>query len=120
MATIITHPQSREYDAGWERTFGPKMDENHLFRVLQEMGETHFEVATTILKKGISGKRQSPTRCPITRYAEAMGFTGVITGADSIDLFQSGSPAKVVLCPDPVRDFIKSFDRGEYPELIGE
>ncbi len=107
---------------------------------LTELGADADAVATTLRDKGIRGMRTANTSCPIANYLTSCGFHGVKVGltftrmqvediADpatftSIDGFLAAVGAveyedhlvRFVL-PAPVKDFVRRFDDGAFPDL---
>jgi len=116
MATIITHPQSREYDKGWEAVFGKKT----LLRLLQDLGETQQEVADTLKRGGHTGRARQSCECPVANYLRAHCRSQPHVNAGSVVLVEPETDAtiEVVTTPYAVGDFILAFDKGDYPELI--
>lgn len=106
---------------------------------LTALGETSDAVARTLIDKGIRGNRQAATICPVANYLTSCGFHGVRVGMtfarvqveDVVDPTTMTLPFDATtvgaleyqenmlryLLPTPVRDFIKRFDNGEFPEL---
>jgi hypothetical protein len=95
--------------------------------LLTNLGNTADEVAAKLTAAGVTGTLNEPNSCAIARYLEAEGFEDVAvlncpnptTRYD--DWFQVEAHADngyVIGATGPVADFIRAFDREEYPHLI--
>lgn len=108
---------------------------------LSAMGDTSDAVARTLLDKGIRGRQQAATVCPVANYLTSCGFHGVRVGMTFVRVqvedvvkpedFTQPFDASTVgaleyvdqdhtlrfLLPQPVRDFIRRFDDGAFPEM---
>ena len=70
-------------------------------------------LASMFQRLGIKGKRGKPECCPVAKYLAATpALSGVRVGADAL-LFKG----RHIRLPKNVQEFIKGFDRGDYPEL---
>jgi hypothetical protein len=93
--------------------------------LLTSLGSTPHEVAAELLRRGVVGKRESATSCPIARVLTAelapLGVSHVCVVFYAADLWISdpGSEASSVdvPCPYPVAEFTRHFDTGNFPEL---
>jgi hypothetical protein len=90
-------------------------------KLLQGLGDTADEVATSLKVRGIQGVRNTVRRLnPIVRYIESLVADAwnlnVITG-DTLSMnFRNGGKGEVAL-PQGVRRFLKAFNDGAYSEL---
>jgi hypothetical protein len=69
----------------------------------------------------LKGERMNPCGCPIAKYLTYRneGTTvNVITSAAYFTPPTSSEHATYVKLPTPVSDFIRSFDKGRYPDLV--
>jgi hypothetical protein len=86
---------------------------------LKALGNNSDEVAESLRKEGIKGKKQSKTCCPIINYLHRdmkyKGLTSPVTGVITWDDPQTLDP----LCPETIHSFMVNFDSGMYPDLIG-
>jgi hypothetical protein len=99
-------------------------------RAIGALGDTPDEVAETLRRYGVKGNCGWPTRCVVTRAIE--GVVNAIdprltvkTLAGGVGIYRQtddGRWALVVGVPttDAVRNFVKRFDRWQYPDLIAE
>ncbi|MGH7743517.1 MAG: hypothetical protein ACREQ5_01665 [Candidatus Dormibacteria bacterium] len=80
------------------------------------LGDTPTAIAASLMKLGIQGVRNFGCSCPIAMYLERV--------FDDAKPFVSSVGAEVgygAAIPTPqIRDFIKEFDSGAYPELIAD
>lgn len=91
--------------------------------LLVGLGTTADEIAESLTVAGIAGQVNEPCECAIARYIRANGYegVGVLNGAGPLDCFRveaSDSGDYVIGDAGPVADFIRAFDREEYPHLI--
>jgi hypothetical protein len=95
--------------------------------LLADLGRTADEIAASLAAAGIAGAINEPCECAIARYIRANGYKSVgVVNADSgpggpRDCFQveaTGSDGYVIGDSGPIADFIRAFDREEYPHLI--
>jgi hypothetical protein len=95
--------------------------------LLANLGKTRDEIAESLTAAGIAGVVNEPCTCAIARYLESNGYEDVaVINADPLpgglpDCFQveaNASDGYVIGDAGPVADFIRAFDREEYPHLI--
>lgn len=87
---------------------------------LRGLGRSSNQVAESLKKMGIKGARCIPQSCPL---AEAIrrecGAKFVHVGGEAVAYRTDATePYTPVLAPAPCVDFIRTFDRGGYPELV--
>ena len=70
------------------------------------------QIALMLQEQGLRGRRISSHSCPISRYARLQGLTDPGSCQDWTDAREG-----VVQHPPQVREFIRRFDRGDYPQL---
>jgi len=101
------------------------LTEEWLAEVLAELGETRDEVAETLRKAEIKGRRCDPYDCPVTRYVtsrvmEHLGPSDHATVASctfvriELELAGVGYRMLKLRAPGPVSDFIDAFDSGRH------
>jgi hypothetical protein len=88
-----------------------------LREALKALGTTREQVASTLDRLGIRGRRGDCRTCPVALYLTDV--TGGHVLVDVLDV-RLGSPADhvLVMLPTPVRDFIDRFDQDYYPGLV--
>lgn len=95
--------------------------EKEIVDFLNSLGNNRGEVYETLKKKGIKGSKISPGSCPIARVLidELDDGTYSVSPFD-ISHFNGGSDVQWIRAniPFAVADFIRSFDRSEYPDMI--
>ncbi len=90
-------------------------------KMLRDLGKTADQVALTLLYFGFTGQRCSVKGCPVIRYinsdpdvAKWGGMKAPRPGVITWDDLQILDP----ICPQPVAEFMKRFDAGEFSELV--
>lgn len=91
---------------------------------LEDLGGTAEDVGRNLLIEGCKGLPGTATKCPVATFLQRKSgrlvddlksvppvFMWAVDGERADDGFYS------VPLPEPVRDFIRSFDAGNYPEL---
>lgn len=103
------------------------MIDETIHTLLAGLGRTADEVAEALTVAGIKGQVNEPCECAIARYIQANGYdsVGVINGdpgpggpRDWFMVEATASDGYVIGDSGPVADFIRAFDREEYPHLI--
>jgi hypothetical protein len=95
---------------------------------LASLGASADEVADSLRKQGVTGKRKSTCKCPILngiykacpKYwtgLEIFGVSRTIDGKPHYRATLSDSQIMDPTLPQPVIDFIGNFDEGKYPDL---
>jgi hypothetical protein len=108
-------------------------------RWLYELGDSPAEVYRSMVLREIHGHRRSPGLCPVALAAKQGGMRDAQVTPDFlagtwvvVDLLGLGNPYDrqssvvyhtvphrlTVPLPLPVRQFVESFDRGDYPDLV--
>lgn len=103
-----------------------------LEQTLAQMGETPEEIAAFLEGQGIRSFRNDPWRCVVADHL-TMTFGGTLPFVTSraILLYEPvemeytdpdveppiGPPIAQVACSEAMRDFVRLFDRYEYPNL---
>lgn len=82
--------------------------------LLNAMGANAKEVAELLISVGIKGRPGSADSCPVNRYIISKG--GDPGGAIFTRYY--AAQGFYFPTPQPVYDFIRAFDAGEYPELV--
>lgn len=81
---------------------------------LEDLGDTADEVAVTLARYGVTGLRGKVRECPIARWATNLYGEPVSVGCESMSAI-----TWEVSLPEAVVDFVRRFDDGLYPELLG-
>lgn len=99
---------------------------------LSQLGETEEEIAKTLRQGNYQGLPGCAGDCPVRNYLadklkedENNGllhrrglYTSVRTGACFTHLYTNEEKYVTIANPLPVSQFVKAFDRKEYPDLI--
>lgn len=95
------------------------MENNTSFeQAIASLGTTSQTIGDALRAKGIKGKRNSCTTCPIAEYLKACGFDGVVVvGTMTADHFPVVGKIQSVNLPDSVQNWIASFDNDAYKEF---
>jgi hypothetical protein len=80
----------------------------HMQKDLQALGNSKEEIAKSLGALGIKGEKFHCGSCPIGQYLMSKGYP------------RPSSLKEVKQGLMPVRDFIRAFDNGEFPELESE
>lgn len=122
MAIRTPHTHSRSLHSSNKEN--ALMEPNVVIRVkLQLLGLTADEVADSLRVAGVKGKRVSTISCPVVTYLRrklpgyAIYATQSVVDWAPIDSPPLSGIGETVMIPPPVRDFIKRFDLGDYPDL---
>ncbi|HTT91096.1 MAG TPA: hypothetical protein VMF65_16190 [Acidimicrobiales bacterium] len=89
------------------------------------LGPTAGSVAANLLSMNVTGVPKDSTRCALARCLWAIvgperSITNIVVTDRSIYIKRSrGHIPLVVSLPKPLKTFIRAFDSGCYPELIG-
>jgi hypothetical protein len=112
--------------------------EDGIEQALTALGTTPNAVATNLSAMGFRGCRDQESNCPVANYLLASvsdmasvsvfveelpdGYSSSAGGhAECFDLTPDRQqPLFVIELPRPVVDFVLTFDRGDYPDLITE
>lgn len=86
-------------------------------QALNDLGKTSTKVYQTLKAKGIKGNTSS-TVCPVARYLQLLTGKTMSVGPRDCNYTDSNGAADVDL-PAPVRLFIRKFDEGKFPDLVG-
>jgi hypothetical protein len=93
--------------------------------LLDQLGGNVQIVAESLTRQGVTGTPRSVTDCPVARYLNAViateahvckvevGDVNVVVSPD-----RWWSPSLTVTLPGPVQQFVRSFDSGQYKELV--
>jgi hypothetical protein len=89
--------------------------EKIILELLNKLGETPEEVASSLEKQGIKGEPQMARSCPIANYLCQHNFCNmvcydVIVDSVNCDLY--------IKSPNIIYQFIKRFDKNEFPNLV--
>jgi hypothetical protein len=94
-------------------------------RLLEQLGTTPAEVASSLTRLGHKGFPGKGCHCPVANYLRANG--AVDPEVDSCSIYDWGQPELVeddgytgFTPPAPVATFIDSFDNGAFPDLVLE
>lgn len=97
----------------------PLRDE--VIRLLDKLGTSQDQVATTLVDLGITGQIAEADRCPVANYLYLHTGQRLHVGPACVTEDEWVTDASVVASlPDAVSDFIGDFDMERYPELITE
>lgn len=94
--------------------------EERVTHVLKELGQTKKEVANSLRRLGIKGRRDALS-CPIHRYLKRRIRRKGVRQSSTISfgtLFFTPAGAVNANHPRAVRAFIRAFDRLEFPDLV--
>lgn len=93
--------------------------------LLDHLGATPTQVGEFLTTQGVTGVPEDPCYCVLATYLRQCGYDvdEVDTGAARVafgGVQFEGRPhfPAPALVPAPVRRFLLSFDRGEWPELV--
>lgn len=92
--------------------------------LLTQLGTTADQVADRLRTLEITGRRNSSDDCPIARWLRRSNtaFIGIEVSPEEIALLIDTGDAdetyEYPIPPEPVADFITSFDAGVYPDLV--
>jgi hypothetical protein len=79
-------------------------------------GMTADEIAVFLKKKDVKGSPMLRCHCPIAKYLKRRtGRVHEVTGVGCVREFKKR--ARYVKASSGVRDFVRQFDRGRYPDL---
>ena len=98
-------------------------DEQAFNDALADLGGTPDEVAESLRRLGIKGKRKSGETCPLA-YFIAAKFGDVVTYAEvdtcgvEIEIDRGNADLRWVDFASPCEQFVVRFDKGEYPDLV--
>lgn len=90
---------------------------------LQELGNNRTEVAASLRKLGIKGKRKSGCNCPLSNYLKGKlpdGGGELATTLSEVEGYSFGESFNVFFGVPGLfqfTDFVSDFDCGLYPEL---
>lgn len=85
---------------------------------LAALGDTPLQVATSLEKQGIKGKRFNLFHCPLVRGVNTHCATwSGLMGCGSYGLTYNDPQITDPACPEACRVFMGRFDGGEFPEL---
>lgn len=87
---------------------------------LKCLGNEPYTVGLTLMKLGITGLRQNPSRCPIASYINglARGFSNTIATGRRVYVYTGSPNLLVVQDPEAVVEFIEEFDDGLHEYLV--
>jgi hypothetical protein len=90
--------------------------------VLAGLGRTAADVAAGLEAGGVRGVRNTAWSLnPVVRYLQSRIAAATrsidVTRTDSVRLVYPDGSEEFVPLPQPVRDFLDGFDRGDYPHL---
>lgn len=98
-------------------------------QALKDLGNTSDEVAAKLLSARCLGERNRIYKCPVAKYVAALtkedGARSVAASGFGCLIVQYPSAPKDgyllkeerIDLPQPVREFVRRFDSGAYPEL---
>lgn len=111
-----------------EKLHCKKMVKLNVGRLLRGLGKTRAQVAATLRRAGVKGRRLHPLFCPVANWLNEQ-FTGKSVkfevGPCEIWVLKHTGRHFVgyadITTPDPVSDFIKAFDDGRFAkDLLAE
>lgn len=89
---------------------------------VRSLGDTPSSVAEALKTKNIKGYRNRASVCPVANYLKSFGYTDVSVGMAAHRF--SGPTAddsdESVSLPEGVKEWIRNFDDGQYPEFYQE
>jgi hypothetical protein len=95
--------------------------------MLDALGSDPAAVAETLMMCDLQGRRGSSTDCVVARYLQTMteddpGVRCIVVSVNSVRVRSASSWRFELRLPLPpaVRSFIWGFDRGRYPDLVGD
>lgn len=84
---------------------------------LHQLGNSSQAIATSLRLANIMGKRHRPYACPINNFLLSIGYRNTRAGSHCIAVdYKTGEK---LLTPPAIADFIRAFDAGKFPELVG-
>lgn len=85
---------------------------------LRSLGSRGVEVAVTLKANGVNGIKCESTMCPIANVLNDRFDMPASVGPYGITLYDAHEGADVeVNTPYFIAEFLRDFDKGEYPEL---
>jgi hypothetical protein len=96
-----------------EKTLGDFLTE----RLEDELGYDKYFIAAKLEDLGIKGDRNEDTSCPLATYLEGEGFSFCSVDSKTITVETENGVGISVKTPKPFAEFVKAFDKGEFPEL---
>lgn len=84
--------------------------------LLALLGDSADEIAASLEASGVRGYPSDATHCPLAVYLRRHDLFADVT-PKSVSFFTLGRFAPVPL-PDAHREFVRRFDRGDYPCLL--
>lgn len=90
---------------------------------IAELPDTADGIAAYFIERQVRGYCGDPQFCPVAKYLNGTGyFVETAATGMKIDAYLAGPPPggdhlDEVATADHVREFIKRFDRGDWPEL---
>lgn len=92
---------------------------NPALEVLAELGGTAEAIAASLARLGVTGNRDSCSRCPIAIYLlDRLGLRDVAVSELEIELFLPDGDVETVETPKPIADFIVGFDDCQFTGLV--
>lgn len=96
-----------------------------ILEALAELGDDSREVGVKLIGLGCTGYREEGSECPVFKFlTDVKGIDGierVISDAVWVDddpiEEPERLPAVTVPLPEQVRQFVREFDNGDWPEL---
>lgn len=90
--------------------------------MLEQLGQTPDEVASSLKAKGIKGVRYAVRFLnPVVRYIQMQLGDPLlhidVTGGSTLRTVHSDGSKEESRLPDAVREFLDAFNRGDYPDL---
>jgi len=89
--------------------------EEVLIQVLEGLGSSSEEIFTFMIARGIKGRREYSTDCPVARFLKEDGYA---SSTVSVKKWVTKADALTVGTPPAVREFICDFDHNRYPSLV--
>jgi hypothetical protein len=93
--------------------------EDKILADLQDLGADSQDVADKLTQLGIHGKRINTRGCPIYNYLKGKGHDIDFVGYDRAYIGEFPNSNESCALPAHVSAFIRMFDDGLYPALIG-
>lgn len=89
-----------------------------LAEALAALPDTADGIAAHLTALGIRGVRFDGCNCPVTNYLTGLGFDGIDVDETRVRRRTEPRRSERVAASDAMSNFVRRFDRGEWPELV--
>jgi hypothetical protein len=92
------------------------MTEGQILNRLAALGDSADVIADRLFKLLIRGRMGSACDCPLSNYLDSRG--SILVHSTEVETLEDDGARKYVALPAPHQDFVRRFDKEEYPRLI--